>query len=137
MRVLVDTDVVLDLLLDRPPFVEAAAGVLALVERSRIEGFLCATTITTIDYLLGLSLPKDRARESIRRLLGLFGIAPVNRSVIERALASRIPDFEDAVLEQSGLLVGADLITTRNAKDFRKSVLPVLDPVELLAAAAG
>ncbi|MBT3192133.1 MAG: PIN domain-containing protein [Verrucomicrobia bacterium] len=134
MRVLVDTNVVLDVLLDRKPFAEAAARVLALVEESRIEGFLCATTVTTIDYLMGQALAPDEARAALQRLLDLFEIAPVNRPVLEQALRSDVSDFEDAVLEQSARLVSVDAITTRNLKDFEKSSVTAFDPPELLSA---
>lgn len=134
MRVIVDTNVVLDVLLARRPFVESASRVFALVEQSRIEASLCATTVTTVDYLLTQSLSRDEGRQALRGLLELFEIAPVNRSVIEKALRSKIEDFEDAVLEQAGCLVGAEAIITRNTKDFRKSSIKALDPTELLLA---
>lgn len=134
MRVIVDTNVVLDVLLARSPFVKPAASVFALVEQSKIEGALCATTLTAVDYLLSQSLPLVQARQIIRDLLQLFEIAPVNRSVLERALDSRIEDFEDAVLEQAGRLSGAEAIITRNTKDFRKSSIKALDPTEFLSA---
>ena len=137
MRVLVDTNIVLDVLLDRQPFADAAAQVFALVEETKIEGLLCATTITTVDYLLGQALVPEKARSALHRLLSLFEIAPVNRSVLERALRSGITDFEDAVLEQAGFLAGVDAITTRNASDFRKSIVTVFDPTELIAAVKG
>ena len=133
MRVLVDTNVVLDVLLERRPFSEAAAQVFALVEESRIEGFLCATTLTTVDYLLGQALAPAKAREALQRLLSLFEIAPVNRPVLELALRSGIADFEDAVLEQAGRLVAVDAITTRNVRDFGKSTITVFDPLELIS----
>ena len=135
MRVLVDTNVVLDVLLDRRPFAEAAARVFALVEESRIEGFLCATTVTTVDYLLGQALAPGEARAALQRLLDLFEIAPVNRPVLEQALRSSILDFEDAVLEQSARLVSAEVIATRNLTDFKKSSITVFDPSQLLSAA--
>jgi len=134
LRVLVDTNVVLDVLLAREPFAKAAAEVLALVEESRIEGFLCATTVTTVHYLLEQALAPKEARLALKRLLDLFEIAPVNRSVLEQALRSDLLDFEDAVLEQSALLVSVDVITTRNLKDFQKSSVIALDPPELLSA---
>lgn len=133
MKVLVDTNVVLDVLLERRPFVDAAAQVFAMVEESRIEGFLCATTVTTVDYLLGQSLAPAKARETLQKLLNLFEIAAVNRPVLEQAMHSRIPDFEDAVLEQAARLVGADAVVTRNGKDFAKASIKVLDPIELLS----
>ncbi len=134
MRVLVDTNVVLDVLLDRKPFAEAATQVFALVEESRIEGFLCATTVTTVDYLLAQALVPAKAREALQRLLNLFEIAPVNRPVLEQALRSDISDFEDAVLEQAARLVGMDVIATRNLRDFQRSTVTVFDPLELISA---
>lgn len=137
MRVIVDTNVVLDVLLDREPFVKASVDVFCLVEESRIEAFLCATTITTIDYLLTQSLPVSKVRDTLRRLISLFEIATVNRPVIERALGSKIRDFEDAVLDESGQMAGVDSVVTRNTKDFAGSVLKVFDPNEFLAQTNG
>ena len=133
MRVIVDTNVVLDVLLERKPFVNAAVEVFCLVEESRIEAFLSATTITTLDYLLNQSLPTSKARNALRKLISLFEIATVNRPVIERALESKIMDFEDAVLDEAGQMAGVDSIVTRNTKDFTGSTLKVFDPDEFLA----
>jgi predicted nucleic acid-binding protein len=124
----VDTNVVLDMLLDRRPFAEAASRIFALVENSIIEGVLCATTVTTVDFLLGRALPPKQARNALQSLLNLFEIAPVNRPVLEQALRSGITDFDDAVLEQAGRLVAVDAIATRNVKDFRKATATILDP---------
>ena len=134
MRVIIDTNVVLDVLLARDPFVTSSSKVFALVEQSEIEASLCATTVTTVHYLLTQSLPRDEGRRTLRGLLELFEIAPVNRSVIEQALQSKIKDFEDAILEQAGHLVGTEAIITRNTKDFRRSSIKALDPSELLLA---
>ena len=134
MRVLIDTNIVMDVLLARRPFVESASRIFSLVEQSKIEASLCATTVMTVDYLLTQSLSRDEARQALRGLLDLFKIAPVNRSVIEKALRSKIEDFEDAVLEQAACLVGAEAIITRNTKDFGRSSIKALDPAELFAA---
>jgi len=134
LRLIVDTNVVLDVLLDRRPFVEPAARLFALIERSKIEASVCAATLTTVHYLLTQSLSREEGRRALQGLLELFEIAPVNRPVLEGALQSKIEDYEDAVLEQAGRLVGADAIVTRNTKDFRKSSIKALDPVELLLA---
>ena len=124
---------VLDLLLAREPFVQSAAKIFALTEQSELESYLCATTVTTVDYLLSQVLDKSEARAALLRLLELFEIAPVNRPVIEEALGSRIEDFEDAVIEQSAHLVGAQAIISRDTKGFKRSIVKVLDPTELLA----
>ena len=133
MRVVVDTNVVLDVLLNRRPFVRTAVEIFALAERSEIDAFLCATTITTVDYLLCQALGRQESRQELHRLLSLFEIAPVNRAVVEEALRSTIEDFEDAVLEQSGRLAAVEAIITRNTRDFRRASLKALDPTEFLS----
>ena len=131
-KVILDTNVVLDVLLERKPFVLPAAEIFELAEHSRIEAFLCATTITTVDYILRQSLPATESRETLRRLLSLFEIAPVNRLVIKKAMRSRIFDFEDAVLDEAGILAGVEAIVTRNSKHFAGSTLRILDPIQFL-----
>lgn len=133
MKALIDTNIVLDVFLNRKPFVDASARIFGLIEQSRVEGVLCATTITTIEYLLSQALSGPEARELLWKLLVLFEIAPVNRPVIERALRSRINDFEDAVLEEAGQVAGAGMIVTRNLKDFKYARLKVFDPIQFLA----
>jgi len=134
VRVLLDTNVVLDVLLARRPFVVASAGVFGLVEHSRIEGLLCATTITAINYLLTQAMPRPAARQALQKILELFEIAPVNRAVLEEAIRSKVADFEDAVIDQAGRLAGAEVIVTRNQSDFRLASLKILGPDELLAS---
>lgn len=133
MRVIVDTNVVLDVFLARKPFVDKSALIFGLIEQSRIEGLLCATTLTTIDYILRQSLSPSETRQVLRKLLALFEIAPVNRPVIEEALLSKVMDFEDAVLEQAGRLVGAEAVVTRDPRDFRHASLKVFGPEELFS----
>lgn len=133
MKILVDTNVILDVLLDRTPFSEPAARLFALIENSAVEAFLCATTVTTVDYLLNQSLSRSEATRALLRLLELFEIAPVNRPVIEEALRGRMMDFEDAVLAHSANLVGAVAVVTRNTKDFKFSPVKAVDPREILS----
>lgn len=137
MRVLVDTNIVLDVLLARRPFVGASAEVFGLIEHSKIEGLLCATTITTIDYLLTQAMPRPVARQALQKLLKLFEIVSVNRAVLEEALNSKLTDFEDAIIDQAGRLAGAEVVVTRNQQDFRHATLKVLGPDELLASFPG
>ena len=111
---------------------QSAAKIFALTEQSQLESYLCATTVTTVDYLLSQVLEKSQAHAALKRLLELFEIAPVNRPVIEEALRSRIKDFEDAVIEQSAHLVGAQTIISQDTKGFKNSIVKALDPTELL-----
>ena len=134
MKVLFDTNVILDVLLDREPFVHDSLYLLSKVEQSEITGFVCATTITTIHYLASKALGADEALRHINSLLSLFVIAPVNRLVLENALQSKINDFEDAVLHEAAQHAGAKYIVTRNNIDFKKSRLAVFEPLELVNA---
>lgn len=130
MKILLDTNVVLDLLLDRKPFSDDAAILFSMVERGLVNGYLCATTITTIFYLMSKVVGWERAKESIRGLLTIFEIAPVNRGVLDAALKGYFEDFEDAVLYEAAQQAGADLIITRNECDFKGSVISVHSPSE-------
>lgn len=133
MKVLVDTNVILDVLLDRAPFVDASSELLARVERGEVEGCVCATTVTTIHYLAGKVVGAAQARTAISRLLSILGVAAVNRPVIEAALESPLTDFEDAVLLEAGRAEDVRSIVTRNPADFARGDLPVHTPAELLA----
>ena len=132
MKVLFDTNIIIDFLLDRDPFAEDAAILFALVEYSKIEGAICATTVTTVHYLIKKALGDAAAKQHISSLLSLFDVAAVNRLVLEDALTSGFSDYEDAVIHSAALHCGAKFIVTRNPKDFRKSTLPVYDPSEFL-----
>lgn len=132
MKVLFDTNVVLDVLLDREPHVHASAQVLALVERGEICGSLCATTVTTLFYLCNRALDIRQARAHIVALLRLFDIAPVNRMVLANALDTAFADFEDAVLHDAARHLECQYIVTRNVRDFAAATMPVYTPAEFL-----
>jgi len=128
VKVLFDTNVILDVLLDRQPFSDDAAELMSLVECSKMQGFLCATTVTTIHYLMAKSLDSRSAIKHIRLLLSLFDVAPVNRLVVENALECQFSDYEDAVIVESAKHAGVEYIITRNIRDFKKSSIPVYTP---------
>ena len=121
MRILFDTNIVLDLLLERQPFVEYAQMLFEKVESNQLTGYLGATTITTLDYLLTKTLSTQEAKQIIKKLLTLFDVAPVNRLVLENALESGFVDFEDAVLHAAAMHSGAQAIVTRDEKGFQKA----------------
>ena len=133
MKVLYDTNVILDVLLQRLPFAEPAAALLAQAERGEIQGFVCATTVTTIFYLARKALGREQARRQIGDVLAILDVAPVNRAVLERAARSEVDDFEDAVIVESARQVRAQVILTRNERDFSKSPIAVHSPISLSA----
>lgn len=136
MKVLFDTNVVLDVLLDREPHIEVAAKLFALVDNGRLKGAISVTTVTTIYYIAAKSFGRRRAHSQVRELLTLFEVAPVDRGVLGRALDLDFTDFEDAVLHEAARNAGAAAIVTRDAADFANATVPILDPRELLAAVA-
>lgn len=134
MRVLFDTNVVLDALLDREPWSETAAALFDHVESGDAEGCLGATTVTTIHYIAQRNVGPEAAAEMMRDLLGLFEVAPVDRTVLEGALALGFEDFEDAVLHEAGRLAGVRAVVTRDTSGFSGASLRIYDPDTLLAA---
>ncbi|MFA4835439.1 MAG: PIN domain-containing protein [Dehalococcoidia bacterium] len=134
MRILFDTNVILDVMLDREPFADAASALLEQVENGVIAGYLSATTITTIHYLASKAIGEEKAQTEIEKLFSLFEVAPINRAVLEAALKSRMADFEDAVLSEAAKAVGVDGIVTRNIKDFKRAGISIYNPIELLDA---
>lgn len=131
MKVVFDTNIVLDVLLIREPYAQMSINLFDAVVSKEIEGYLCATTVTTIDYLVAKRQDKQRARELVRRLLELFSVTEVNQAVLASAVNSDFSDFEDAVLYQASCFAGVDSIVTRNGKDFKSALLPIFNPDEL------
>ena len=125
-RLLVDTNVALDVLLDRQPHAEASVAIWAAVETGRCEGFLAAHAITTINYLLLRDLGTVKARQMIALILVVFRVAAVDGAVIEQALRLPIVDFEDAVTLAAALASKCEFIVTRDPKGFRRSPVPAL-----------
>ena len=133
MRALLDSNVVIDFFERREPFLKEAALVIEQVEQGVLTGLLCATTLTTIAYLAGKTLGKRQAVEQVRQLLTLFEVAPVNRAILDAALAGNMADFEDAVLAEAAHQAGAQAIITRNSKDFAHSPVRAYTPRQWLA----
>jgi len=133
LKILFDTNIILDVLLEREPFFEIAASLSDAVEAKTIEGYLCATTLTTIDYFLTKYRNREDANSAVKKLLRLYSVAKVDRTVLESALNSNFSDFEDAVIYYSGHDSGVNGIVTRNTDDFKTAQLPIYKPDDLWA----
>ncbi|MGD0497115.1 MAG: PIN domain-containing protein [Bryobacteraceae bacterium] len=131
-QALVDTNVVLDVLLDRRPHVEGSAAVWAAVETGLAKGFLAAHAITTIHYLVQKELGAARARRTVSVILRVFDVAAVDGAVIQDALRLSLPDFEDSVTAAAARVAGCDFIVTRDPKGFRGSPVAPLTPEAFL-----
>jgi predicted nucleic acid-binding protein len=137
MKVLFDTNVVLDALLGREPIAMNVARLLARVERGQLTALVCATTVTTVFYLAVKAAGRERARALVGELIQLLDVAPVNRATIEAALESGGADFEDDVIVESARACGAEVIVTRDTAGFRHGQCRAMAPEELLAAMGG
>jgi predicted nucleic acid-binding protein len=129
---LFDTNVILDVLLDREPFFSTAAKLFSKVETGEITGYVCAITITTLHYFTSKVIGADSAIEEIDKLMMLFEVAPVGRAVWDAALSSGFTDFEDAVAHESGVYKEAQGIVARDSDGFKKSQINIYSPEELL-----
>lgn len=133
MRVLIDTNIILDFLLQREPFVQDAELLFQAIAASQIFGYVTATTLTDIFYIARRHTHSvDLARQAVSEILTAMEICSVNRAVLESALGSGLADFEDAVQIACALDRGLDAILTRDTQVFLTSPVPVLSIQELL-----
>jgi predicted nucleic acid-binding protein len=132
MRVLLDTDVVLDFVLERTPYVEAAAQLLELHAKKRYQGFISSITPINVFYVGRKAVGAEKARLSIADLLATLEVCPVTQVTLISALDSSFSDYEDAVQYSSAVASGLDAIITRNVRDYKNSTLPIFTPAEFL-----
>jgi predicted nucleic acid-binding protein len=130
-KLLFDTNVVLDVLLDRQPHVEGSAAAWAAVETGVSEGMLAAHAVTTIHYLVRKERGNARAKRIVSAILRVFKVAAVDGAVLQEALELPFPDFEDAVTAVAARKAGCDYIVTRDPKGFRESPVRAITPEAL------
>lgn len=131
MRILLDTNVILDVWLAREPFWKDSAAILAKAENKEIEGWICPTTITTLQYLCKKVLGEQKTRALLDQLITICKVGNMSRQTFKVALESEITDFEDAVIEAVSIGSDIDLIATRNTTDFKKSKVPAKEPAQI------
>lgn len=131
-RILFDTNVVLDVLLNRQPHVDASAAAWAAIESRMSEGMLAAHAVTTIHYLVRKEMGVVKAKRIVGEILRVFGVAAVDNAVILEALQLAFNDFEDAVTSAAARGAGCDCIVTRDPKGFRGSPIRSLTPEAVL-----
>lgn len=130
--VLLDTNIILDIALERREFFEKSEELLLFINKSHIPVFITATTVTDIYYILKKSKGHDSTISFLKSLFDFIGICGVNKETILNALNSEFNDFEDAVQSYSAIQNGIKIIVTRNISDFKKSNLEVLTPAAFI-----
>ncbi|MDJ1174814.1 type II toxin-antitoxin system VapC family toxin [Roseofilum capinflatum] len=132
MKILIDTNIVLDFLLQREPFCQEAELLFQAIHDNKIIGYVTATTLTDIFYIARRHTGSiDKAQEAILAILHTMLICPVNRETLESALTLSCTDFEDSVQVACAIAQGLDGIVTRDT-GFPNELIPVLSVAEAL-----
>ena len=126
-KLFLDTNIVIDFLGEREFFYEAAAKVLTLADKKKVKIFTSPTSITNAYYILAKFENNKVALEKIRKFKLLCDIAIMDNEVVEKAINSNFKDFEDAMQYFSAIATNCDLIITRNEKDFKDALIPVMN----------
>lgn len=133
MKLLIDTNVVLDVLLRREPFFRTAAEVLNLTQRDDVREYVSASAITDIYYIANKQMKdRDAVRDLLKRLLMVVSVAAVSEREIQNALDLAWGDFEDSVQYSVALLNEMDGIVTRNSGDYQEANMRIWLPEQAL-----
>lgn len=125
--IFLDTNLIIDFLGEREPFYTPVAKVVTLADKKKIKLFISPISITTVHYILSKYESQASALEKIRKFKVISEISIVNEIVIEKAINSNFKDFEDAIQYFSAIESKCDIILTRNEKDFKNALIPIMD----------
>lgn len=131
-KIFVDSDIILDVFLNREPFLNSAMSLFNLVKDQHLEGFTSPLIINNVHYILSKTVGQPESLRKLKSFRLHFRICPVSEKHIDSAFASDFPDFEDAIQYYSALENSIDFIITRNKKDFGKSIIPVMSAEEFI-----
>lgn len=128
-----DTNVIIDVLLEREPFAEDSCKALSLCEEHRIDGFVSASSVTDIYYLVRkYTHSTELAYKAVGKLLEIVKVCSVTNNDVLTAFQKKARDFEDCLVAICAKSIHCDYIVTRNKKDFEEFGIPLLTPEELL-----
>lgn len=133
MKIMCDTNVIIDVLLEREPFAENSCKVLSLCEEHRVDGFISASSVTDIYYLVRKHTHStDLAYKAVGKLLEIVKVCSVTNNDVLTAFQRKARDFEDCLMATCAKSIHCDYIITRNKKDFEEFDIPLLTPTEFL-----
>ncbi len=129
MRVLIDTNVIIDALTSREPWKESAETIFIMAANHMMDMYITASSATDIYFLVRKYLHNaDQAKQVMEKLYSLIGILTVSGAECIDALASPISDYEDAVMERVSSKANMDYIVTRNVKEFQQGMVKAISP---------
>lgn len=132
MQVLLDTDVVLDVLLDRVSFAQDLRAIWNACAHNQLVGYINSITPINVSYILRKAIGIPRARAGVADLITLFQVCFVDRAVLQAAYALSMNDFEDAAQVAAAQAAGLDALVTRNTSDYANAPLLVPTPPDLV-----
>ena len=126
-RILIDTNIVIDLLAKREPFYQEAAKLFSLADKTKVRLFVSALSFANVNYVLLKQRKPEETKQVLRKLKLIVGILDLEEKIINLALNDNdFNDFEDALQYFSAIENNIEIIVTRNLKDFQNSKLPVM-----------
>jgi predicted nucleic acid-binding protein len=132
MKVLIDTNVILDVLINNAVFFAHSKKMFDFAEQKQITGYISASAITDIFYIAQRKLGKRAIKEAIKKVLKVFYPATVTENNIYQALDMEWDDFEDSLQYIVGEGLSVEYIVTRNTKDFASSPIPAVTPEQFI-----
>jgi len=125
-RILVDTNIILDLLAKRKEFIIEAQELFTLSDKNEIKLYVSSLTFANTYYILSQKMKLNDARKILRKFKILVEVLPMDDKIIDLSLESDFKDFEDAIQYHTAIENDINIIITRNLKDFKTSRIPVL-----------
>ena len=133
MRILIDTNIIMDFIIDRPPFTDEAEELISLCIEKDIPCSIAAHTIPNLFYILRKYLNDAERRDILLRICKMFTVIDINSDKLISALKkSEFRDFEDCLQVECAKHFSADFIVTRNTRDFVSSTIPVIMPKNII-----
>ena len=132
MKLFLDTNVVIDVIAAREPFVTDSRAIFNLCETGKAEGSVSALTLCTVSYVLRKFVTPGTMRTKLREFRNVLTPIDLSVSLLDKAISSSISDFEDAIQFYTAVYSETDYIITRNVKHFPQDNIPVLTPTEFL-----
>lgn len=126
-KIFLDTNIILDFLGEREGFYEASAKIMTLADKKKIQVYTSPSSISNAFYVLTRYENSKIALEKIRKFKLLCSMSVMDDEVVEKAINSDFKDFEDAMQYFSALASNCNIIITRNEKDFKNAMIPVMN----------
>lgn len=129
----IDTDVIIDFLIDRKPFSRESAIIFTLIEQKKLKGYVSSLTFSNLYYVIRKFESHNKVISKLDSLSKIVSILRVEEQTIKSAILSGFPDFEDSIQYFCAIeYKKVDVIITRNTKDYKNSDIPVMTPGDFL-----